>query len=164
MNVLYLFLPMIAFDAKMSFRTGRVLCEPAACGASEGRSPTPRFRYRRCGEEVDARMRVACAGMTAKEARAGRTARTKPPGEMPAISVTPCRQWTAPLAPGSSQPPRLSRSDPHCFHCFSHCSLHCFPLFLRRRVSSRSFKVLHCNWRQFSIADRLYFCAGAHCA
>jgi hypothetical protein len=84
------------------------------------------------------------------------------PNEVPAISGTPCRQWTAPLAPGSSQPPRLSRSDPDCFYCFSHCSLHCFPLFLRRRVFSRSFKALHCNWRRFSIADRLYFCAGAH--
>src|ERR1700722_7070386 len=31
-----------------------------------------------------------------------------------------------PLALAGSRPPRLSRFDPHCFHCFSRCSLHCF--------------------------------------
>jgi hypothetical protein len=34
-------------------------------------------------------------------------------------------------------------------------------LFLHRRLFHRSFKALHCNWRQFPIVDRLYFCAGA---
>jgi hypothetical protein len=30
-------------------------------------------------------------------------------------------------------------------------------LFLRRGLFSRHRKALHCNWRAFSIADRLYF-------
>jgi len=46
----------------------------------------------------------------------------------------------------------------------SHCSCHCFPLFfslfplfLRRRLFSQPRKALHCNWRTFSIVNRLYF-------
>jgi hypothetical protein len=30
-------------------------------------------------------------------------------------------------------------------------------LFLRRRIFSSLRKALHCNWRAFSIVDRLYF-------
>src|SRR5215467_3156611 len=45
---------------------------------------------------------------------------------------------------------RLSR-------CSAYCFFHCAPLFLRRRLFSRRRKTLHCNWRTFSIVDRLYF-------
>jgi hypothetical protein len=107
-------------------------------------------------------MRGACAGMTVRETRCWRPSlqngRTKPFGEMPAISMTPCRRWICPLSVTTSA--RYRAPNPHCFHCFSHCSFHCFPLFLRRRLFRRSFKALHCNWRQFSIVDRLYFCTG----
>jgi hypothetical protein len=41
--------------------------------------------------------------------------------------------------------------------CSSHCFFYCFPLFPRRRLFPRPRKALHCNWRVFSIADRLYF-------
>src|SRR5262249_34886244 len=34
---------------------------------------------------------------------------------------------------------------------------HCFPLFLRRRLFSSPRKALACNWRAFSIVNRLYF-------
>jgi hypothetical protein len=34
---------------------------------------------------------------------------------------------------------------------------HCFPLLLRRRRFARLCNALHCRWRRFSIADRLYF-------
>ena len=44
-----------------------------------------------------------------------------------------------------------------CSDCSPHCFLHCFPLFLRRRLFPRPRKALHCNWRAFSIVDRLYF-------
>src|ERR1700684_361454 len=55
---------------------------------------------------------------------------------------------------------RYRCSNPHCLDCFSHCSFHCFHCFLRRRLFRCSFKALHCNWRQFSIVNPLYFCAG----
>ena len=54
--------------------------------------------------------------------------------------------------PGASTP-RIS----DCSYCSAHCFFHCFPLFLRRRIFCRRRKALHCNWRAFSIADRLYF-------
>src|SRR5215472_2604848 len=41
--------------------------------------------------------------------------------------------------------------------CSAHCFFHCLPLFLRRRLFLSPRKALHCNWRAFSIADRLYF-------
>ena len=53
----------------------------------------------------------------------------------------------------------ITRSGfPICFHCSAHCFFHCSSLFLRGRLFFRLIKVLHCNWRQFSIVDRLYFC------
>ena len=41
----------------------------------------------------------------------------------------------------------------------SFCGLffHCLPLFPRRRLFPCLCKGLHCNWRAFSIVDRLYF-------
>ena len=44
-----------------------------------------------------------------------------------------------------------------CFHCSAHCFFHCLPLLLCQRLFCRRRKALHCNWRAFSIADRLYF-------
>src|SRR4029077_14405695 len=56
-----------------------------------------------------------------------------------------------------SRPDVSTRLIPDCFHCSAHCFFHCSPLFLRRRLFPHRRKALHCNWRAFSIADRLYF-------
>src|ERR1700722_1973785 len=131
MNVHFLFLPMVARAAKMSFRTGRVLCGARTLRSKRRGSPPPRF-CRRCREDVDARLRLACAGMTAKEAGVRRTARTKPLGEIPDIGDA-LPTMNGPLGPGSSRPPRLSRFDPR-FHCFFSLFFALFPIVLAPAV------------------------------
>jgi hypothetical protein len=41
--------------------------------------------------------------------------------------------------------------------CSAHCFFHCSPLFPRWRLFCGPSKGLHCNWRAYSIVDRLYF-------
>jgi hypothetical protein len=58
--------------------------------------------------------------------------------------------------PASNRASALARMS-DCSDCSAHCFFYCLPLFPRRQPFPRPRKALHCNWRAFSIADRLYF-------
>src|ERR1700692_2207087 len=136
---------------------GEFFATPVPCGASEGGVPNPPFlpplprrggcppAPRMCGHDGERgrRWQNGPNEATRRNASDIRDALPATNGLGPP-AVHNLRGYSAPI--------RI------VFIVFHNCSLHCFPLFLRRRVLSRSFKALHCNWRQFSIADRLYFC------